>query len=195
VQYDRTVIGYHGCEAETAERILAGEPFKQSQNEHDWLGHGIYFWEYGLDRAWRWAQKRCEELGTTPAVVGALIQLGNCFDLLDTRATAELVEWATLFAKIAREQGLSLPRNVGATPDLGGRRLDCAIVNYALDQLREDGSLYDTVRCGFVEGDPIYADHEGRKTEIRRESHIQIVVRNPVCIIGTFRPVPTGTVP
>lgn len=47
MKYDRTVIAYHGCDVETAERLLSGEPFKPSQNDYDWLGEGIYFWEYG----------------------------------------------------------------------------------------------------------------------------------------------------
>lgn len=56
MQYDRTVIAYHGCDAETAERLLRGESFKKSQNDYDWLGEGIYFWEYGADRALKFAQ-------------------------------------------------------------------------------------------------------------------------------------------
>jgi hypothetical protein len=30
MKYDRTVVAYHGCDAELAERILAGEPFEKS---------------------------------------------------------------------------------------------------------------------------------------------------------------------
>jgi hypothetical protein len=127
MHYDRTVIAYHGCEADTAERILAGEPFRPSKNDFDWLGHGVYFWERGLDRAWRWAQRRSANAGTTPAVVGAIIQLGSCFDLLDTRATDELARWAALFADEVREAGMALPLNAGTTPDLRLRRLDRAI--------------------------------------------------------------------
>jgi hypothetical protein len=33
MQYDRTIIAYHGCDAETADRLLRGEPFKKSQND------------------------------------------------------------------------------------------------------------------------------------------------------------------
>jgi hypothetical protein len=32
LKYDRTIIAYHGCDAEVAGRILAGEPFRKSQN-------------------------------------------------------------------------------------------------------------------------------------------------------------------
>ena len=91
MRYDRTIIAYHGCDVVIAERILSGEPFRKSQNDYDWLGEGIYFWEYGADRAMTFAEikKRRGEI-ETPAIVGALIQLGNCFDLMDTRFTEEL---------------------------------------------------------------------------------------------------------
>lgn len=48
MKYDRTVLAYHGCDVQVAERLLRGEQFKKSQNDHDWLGEGVYFWEYGL---------------------------------------------------------------------------------------------------------------------------------------------------
>ena len=39
------VLGYHGCDQTTGESLLAGSPFKPSENDYDWLGPGIYFWE------------------------------------------------------------------------------------------------------------------------------------------------------
>src|SRR5205823_6250222 len=79
--YHRTVIGFHGTDEATADRLVAGEPFKDSENDDDWFGKGIYFWEYAPKQAWWWARqfKRYQE----PAVIGAIIRLGNCFDLLD----------------------------------------------------------------------------------------------------------------
>jgi len=207
MQYDRTVIGYHGCTAAIAEALLAGGTFKPSENEYDWLGRGVYFWEYGIDRAWQWAQERYAKSTPVdapfadwsvpavrpgegmplnpPAVVGAVIQLGQCFDLLDTRATVELGKWASLFVELARANNLPLPRNTGK--DLGLRRFDCAIVNFALQKLAEGGTDYDSVRCGFVEGMPVFDDGD-LCTEIRHQTHIQIAIRNPRCIVGTFRP-------
>ena len=58
MKYDRIIIAYHGCDAEIAERLLHGEPFRMSQNDYDWLGEGIYFWEYGADRALRFAHNQ-----------------------------------------------------------------------------------------------------------------------------------------
>ena len=74
MKYDRTVIAYHGCDSDTAERVLSGQPFKPSENDFDWLGSGIYFWEFGLDRALRFAeqQKRRGKI-KRPATVGAVL--------------------------------------------------------------------------------------------------------------------------
>ncbi len=83
------VIAYHGCDAAVAEQLLQGEKFRKSRNDYDWLGEGVYFWEYGAARALEFArdQARRGKL-SRPAVVGALVQLGRCFDLMDTRFTS-----------------------------------------------------------------------------------------------------------
>jgi hypothetical protein len=36
----------------------AGEPFRKSRNDFDWLGEGVYFWEYGHDRALQFADEQ-----------------------------------------------------------------------------------------------------------------------------------------
>ena len=187
MHYARTVIAYHGCSTERAEFILRTGQFRDSENSYDWLGKGVYFWEYGLDRAWRWAKETTLERGKQPAVVGALIQLGNCFDLMDTRATQELASWGQVFADAMKEAGVALPRNGGTLPDFKMRHLDCAIINYALERLRQKGTVYQTVRCGFTEGPPIFCDGDN-ECGIRMESHIQLVVRDHTCIVGVFRP-------
>jgi hypothetical protein len=212
MQYDRTAIAYHGCTAPVAEAVLAGTAtLLPSENDNDWLGRGIYFWEYGPDRAWEWARERYTRLvkppdapfsdwysqdarpgvglrPNPPAVVGGVIQLGNCFDLCDTRFTDQLADLASLFVGFVRANNLPLPRNGGK--DLGSRRFDCAVINFALKEIEEQqGIRYDTVRCAFVEGPRIYEDEDVR-TELWRKTHIQIAVRNPQCILGTFRPAP-----
>ena len=51
------VLGYHGCDSEVGERVLAGEmELKPSTNPYDWLGTGIYFWENNPGRALAWAR-------------------------------------------------------------------------------------------------------------------------------------------
>jgi hypothetical protein len=97
MNYDRLVVAYHGTSRAIAERIFAGEPFGVSRNDHDWLGAGIYFWEGGADRARKWAT---EKHRADAAVVGALIQLGRCYDLMDTKYTRDLAEGAKAFDQI-----------------------------------------------------------------------------------------------
>lgn len=184
MKYDRTIIAYHGCDAATADRLLHGEPFRKSRNDYDWLGEGVYFWEYGADRAARFAhdQQRRGKV-EVPAVVGALIQLGHCFDLMDTRFTEELSMAFDMVRHFHARTGQRLPTNAGSTPDHRLRRRDCAVINSYMKRLEEHQVQYDTVRCGFVEGPPVY---EG--AGIRQQSHVQIAVRNPACILGVFRP-------
>jgi hypothetical protein len=184
MRYDRIVIGYHGCDTETAQRLLYGDAFRPSENDYDWLGRGVYFWEFGPDRAYRFAEfQKSRGKIRAPAVVGALIQLGNCFDLLDTRFTQELREAYPAWKKVMRAAGAKLPSNGGSLPDRKLRRRDCAFLNNYLDRAAAQGRTYDTVRGGFTEGGRIY-----RTSGIQRETHIQIAVRSPDCILGVFRP-------
>lgn len=72
--------------------MLAGKAeLAPSTNEYDWLGHGVYFWEYSPSRAWEFAheKKRRGEI-ETPAVIGAVIAPGVCLNLLESSALAEL---------------------------------------------------------------------------------------------------------
>ena len=178
------VVAYHGCDAAVAEQLLRGERFRRSRNDHDWLGEGIYFWEFGAARALEFAQAQARRGRLSrPAVVGAIIQLGQCFDLMDTRFTSELDD-AFLMLRTSRQiAGEPLPINAGKTPDRLLRRRDCAVLNYYLRWLQETGVPYDTVRCGFIEGPPAF---EG--SGIHLQSHVQISVRNQACILGVFQP-------
>ena len=181
MRYDRTIIAYHGCDEAVARRLLQGEKFKPSHNDYDWLGSGIYFWEYGPERALRFANdQKARGKVRRPTVVGAILQLGNCFDLMDTRHTTDLANAYPAWEEIMRKNSSGFPRNEGSTGDRSLRRLDCAVINWFLGgySLR-----YDTVRCGFVEGRPIYGG-----ACIYEQSHVQIAVRNPDCVLGVFRP-------
>lgn len=184
MRYDRTVLAYHGCDAVVAERLLRDDPFRRSENDYDWLGAGVYFWEYGADRALRFArdQQRRGRIAA-PAMVGAIVQLGNCFDLMDTRFTAELADAYEELRALHEQSGRPLPHNAGTTPDQKLRRLDCSVLNFYLGSLERTGSAFDTVRCGFTEGVRAFPG-----SGILRESHIQLAVRNPACILGVFRP-------
>lgn len=78
------VLGYHGCDRAIGESLLAGNLFRPSENDYDWLGSGIYFWESNPRRGLDWArelQRRRSDIAQ-PFVVGAILDLGFCLDLL-----------------------------------------------------------------------------------------------------------------
>jgi hypothetical protein len=181
-RFARIVVGYHGCKKTFADGLLTGSMqingWQLSQNAYDWLGKGIYFWEHSPRRALRWAQDFYPDEG---AVVGCIIQLGGCFDLLDEGIADLLSQGYEQIKSAYHAAGKELPVNHGREKKL--RFLDCAVINVCLDLLSEEGLVFDTVRGAFLEGEPLF---EG--TSISSETHIQIAVRNADCILGVFRP-------
>lgn len=161
------------------DRIIAGEPFLKAGNAWDWLGDGIYFWEYGPDRAYRWAAGH--DGINVRAVVGAVIHLGRCFDLLDTRFTRQLRAFHRKWQWIMQSMDLEVPENRGKA-----RYLDRAVIEAFTKRAEELGTPYDTVRAAFVEGDPVYPG-----SGFYLKTHIQIAVRNPESIVGVFQPAST----
>jgi len=88
---------------------------------------------------------------------------------------------------IHNETNTPLPVNEGLTPDKLRRYRDCAVLNFYLTYVEGLGQWFDSVRCGFVEGGAA-CDGSG----IGSQSHVQIAVRNPSCVVGVFRPTITS---
>ncbi|MBL4847511.1 MAG: hypothetical protein JKY65_18490 [Planctomycetes bacterium] len=192
------VVGYHGCDRSVGERVLLGkEELSLKTNPWDWLGTGIYFWEGSPRRALAFAEeKKKRGWGDNPIVepyvIGAYINLGNCFDLTDIEAVQEIPTHHQLLLKTLTDAGKPIPTNRSPRGeehhDLVLRNLDCLVMNFTMrvfDSKAADGSSYyhQTVRGVFVEGDPVY---EGAR--IYEKTHVQIAVRDPSSIIGYFRP-------
>ncbi len=192
--YQRTVVGYHGCDSAVAKQVLAGQAgLKVSRNAYDWLGEGVYFWEHGPRRAYEWAIEQARLVGTkvrAPSVIGAKINLGVCLDLLDTANTRLLGSWYARFRYFMRQNGIPMPRNRDPRGIRHGDRVlrfrDCAVIDYALSRLAKTERIaYQTVRGVFVEGGPAFP---GSKIAVK--SHIRIAVRDSECILEFFRPEP-----
>ncbi|MDR1282679.1 MAG: hypothetical protein LBK99_17930 [Opitutaceae bacterium] len=190
------MLAYHGCDRQIGEQILAGkEHLHPSQNAHDWLGHGIYFWENNPERALHWAQfiqSRSDLFQgriRSPFVIGAIIDPGTCLDLMEATSLAAVrsayAEMELAFE--ATETPLPVNQPSGnRDEDLVKRYLDCVVINY-LHEIRKTTNLppYDSVRGAFIEGRPLYPG-----AGIMEKTHIQICVRNPRQIRGYFRPQP-----
>lgn len=181
------LIGFHGCEQDVRDAIVLGQQFMSpSTANYDWLGNGFYFWENNYERALDFATNHPKKKIKHPAVLGAVIDLGNCLDLLDT-----------LYLRIARtsydnlviaadEIRRDLPRNkdVPGSNDRLIRELDCAVIeNIHSIQLNNGAVPFDSVRGVFVEGDELY-----ETAGFHDKNHIQICIRNPNCIKGFFIP-------
>jgi len=182
------ILGFHGCDKSVGEDILSGAKvhLRPSEKAWDWLGHGIYFWEGNLARAWEWAHARRDEGKIAePFVLGAIIDLRHCLDLFDLNAMGQVAATHKAVQKAFENAGKELPKNTGPTPDKAGRKLDCLVLN-TLHDLRKASKQpeYDSVRGPFLEGDPIYTD-----AGFRSHSHIQICIRDTACIKGYFRPI------
>lgn len=181
------VLGYHGCDASVAERLVAGAKFKTSANLYDWLGVGVYFWEANPRRGLEFAREVMHRKGSKTkikksAVVGAVIDLRLCLDLSTSAGTQEVEQAYQSFAAAMQAAGQSMPRNRGGS-DLLLRDLDRAVIEH-LHAARKEAGLpeIDTVRGFYFEGEPLYPD-----AGFFEKTHIQICVRKPDCIHGVFR--------
>ncbi len=177
------VLGYHGCDEEVGERLLRGAEFRQSDNDYDWLGPGVYFWESnplrGLEFAREASRRRAAGI-RTPFVIGAVVELGLCLDL----STSSGVDWIRIAYQSLLEgttaARLKLPEN---SRDHLRRNLDCAVVRRLHTILDNQGlPAVDTIKGVFTEGAPAYPG-----AGFAEKTHVQIAVRNLRCIKGVFR--------
>jgi hypothetical protein len=117
-------------------------------------------------------------------VVGAVIDLGYCLNLLEEHSLQTLKSAYMLLEETARVYGKPLPINkklVAGQPLL--RDLDCAVIE-TLHKCRGKSGLkaFDSVRGMFAEGEKLYPS-----AGFQEQSHFQICVCNPNCIKGYFR--------
>jgi hypothetical protein len=167
--------------------VAKREHLRFSENRYDWLGSGVYFWENSPERALEWADLlKGRRKVKRPAVVGAVIDLGRCLNLLDRQHLKAVRQAYEQLAAASGAAGVPLPRNkpLKGSRDLLLRDLDCAAIN-TLHSLTAEARLpdYDTVRAAFVEGEPLYEN-----SGFFERNHIQVCVRNLACIKGYFFP-------
>lgn len=192
MRFPSVVLGYHGCDKDVAEDILAGKTeVRSSTNSYDWLGSGAYFWENNPARAFSWAKLLARSDSRkikTPAVIGAIIDAGNCLDLAE-ESSLELVKSAfAFFEKLSHVAGLPLPLNEAGyrgDQDLVKRHLDCAVLNVLHESRTAQGlAPFHTVRAPFFEGGELFTG-----SKLMDRTHVQWCVRDPKhSIIAYFRP-------
>jgi len=200
--YHRTVVGYHGTGLTGALRIINRvEGFRWSERDYDWLGRGIYFWEYAPKQALNFAKIRQRQYrkkknktpeesrrATEPlAVVACMIRLGFCLDLTEPVNVEYLAEIFDSYKKSMELAGAALPKNTRKY-----RKLDCAVFEYAYKVIEdsEPNSKVDTARGIYIPTDGGKRVWDG--SWISRDTHIQLCVRNPGSLLGAWLHFPTG---
>jgi hypothetical protein len=159
------ILGFHGCELTVANHIItSGHSLRLSANVYDWLGTGIYFWEQSPDRALDYVKElqahpeRTTNPIVTPSVIGAVLDLGLCLDLVNLDNL-----------KLLQDAYKGLKARLKGTGNLSRKK--------------EGLPPFDSVRGVFWEGSRIYPT-----AGFRQKNHIQIAILNPNCVKGYFRP-------
>jgi hypothetical protein len=174
------IYGYHGTSKTKAINIQQNG-FVASDNDYDWLGTGIYFFQDAPIRAKQWASQQHPE---DPTVIRALIRLDNCIDLFDITWQPLLKHIYNSFRERYRSINRPLPKQ---NPDSRSERLrqrskahrlDCAFLNYSIEFLALLGQPADSVRAVFMEGERLFPD-----SAIFDLAHVQVAIRNPALII------------
>jgi len=129
-----------------------------------------------------------------PAVIGAVFDLRNCFDLVARENLEMLKDAHVSFRDFQEKSGYEIPKNLSAPKDRNLDRvlryLDCAVIKHFHTMAERSGlPKFDTVRGMFSEGAPLY---EG--SGFKEKNHVQIAVRTDECILGVFhlRPSPAA---
>ena len=185
------VLGFHGCDETVASDVLNGKTsLRKSVNSYDWLGNGSYFWENSPSRAMEFAvhvqkypnhsQGKIEK----PAVIGAVIDLGFCLDLLDYDNLQLLKSGYRILQDTNNCSNFPQNKPFGNIGELLFRELDCAVIETVHASRKETVQPpFDSVRGVFSEGAELYPN-----AGFREKDHIQICIRNPNCIKGFFMP-------
>lgn len=184
------IIGFHGCDQSIRDKVLIGETkLRVSNNIHDWLGSGFYFWQNNFERALDFATRspgKSKKI-SQPAVLGAVLDLGNCLDLTDKRWIDLVKESYENFKETTELEGNKLPVNANQKNDPHSndkvlRKLDCAVIEN-IHRIVGSTDPFDSVRGMFIEGNALY---EG--AGFYEKTNVQICIRNPKCIKGFFMP-------
>lgn len=108
------VMGYHSCDKNVGIKVLNGkDDLIASSNSWDWLGDGIYFWENDPLHALTYSKESSNKKQfnkipiKTPFVLGAIIQLGNCLNLVESESLQILSAAYSGFKKVIEEAGES----------------------------------------------------------------------------------------
>ncbi len=188
IQQPSQIFGFHSCDRDLGLQIINGKgQLNPSDNPWDWLGPGIYFWEFNPYRALEYAiecarqQQKFSGSIITPFIIGAVIEMGNCLNLSESESIGIVESAYQDLRQLTKAAGIRMPLNKDAN-----RRLDCAVIkSMHVSNKWRNLQPYDTIRCPFLEGKPIYPG-----ANFTERLHTEVCVRNPESITCYFLPYP-----
>jgi len=160
----------------------------------------MYFWENNAERALQWANdKKSRKAIKTPAIIGAVLDLGYCCDFTDSRFISLIKDYYDDVRSTYKIAGKKLPENRDIRDDKFKdrilRELDCTVIEFmhsvirneiadaAQNNRKSELKEFDSVRGMFQEGGFAF-----KGSGIRAKTHTQICIRNHNCIKGFFIP-------
>lgn len=184
------VVAFHATDETFADKLLGKstgilKTVELSRNEIDWLSDGFYFWESDYLRAISYAKElesRKKNNVKKGTVVGAIIELGTCFDLTNAH-------YRNIYKHYYKS--VFFPRYGDMLEDLKNsndsdillRKRDRAILTHMFNFFENKNEFFDSARGAFEEGKQIFSG-----SSFRDKTHVQISLRNLNCIKGFFRP-------
>ena len=162
------VLAFHGNDKIIIDEAIQSpaRKLRDSNNAYDWLGSGLSFWENDPQRALEWAierrdnpLRRSSHRIETPATIGAVLDLGYCFDLLRRENIVMLKDFYDFLEKTVGAETLPRNKKLRGSGEALLRDLDCYIIN-EYHRFRESEGLrgFDSVRGAFWEGEELYPE-------------------------------------
>ena len=184
------VLAYHGCEKKIGKKLISnGGPIRHSDTGKEWLGPGFYVWESDPVRALEWA--RGKSTIKKPYVVGVVLDLGHCLDLMSRKSLKALREsYEMLTETKGNSQVMDSNRSdnnnnliANTSRKITTSRLDCEVINYLHKKTEksEKRKKFDTVRGLFLDGGELYCG-----SRFHKKTHVQIAVITDGCVKGFF---------
>lgn len=120
----------------------------------------------GMGREFKKCSQNKNQKIIKPAVLGAVICLGNCLDFLEQENLKKLKNHYNQVKDDFAKNGIELPQNTGGK-DLYRRELDCLLINSLVAKQREEcpEEAYDSVRGVFLK-EVNYTQHQDLEKKI-----------------------------
>lgn len=135
--------------------------------------------EYALECAKR--KQKFNGTIETPFIIGAMIELGNCLNLLEPNSLSIIRKAFLGLKELCEQSGVQMPVNKGAN-----RALDCSVIQFLHESNKKSHiKPYDSIRSAFMEGGLVYPN-----SNFTDKLHIEICVLNKKLIKGYFLPLP-----